>query len=87
QSTVFVFGGHQQGATAVCFDPTGSYLLTGGDDGTVRAWDVLSGRQVVARGFDTPVQSLAFSPDAKYLFCGNGNTTCYQIEFKKFLEE
>jgi hypothetical protein len=33
------------------------------------------------------VQSVAFSPDGKYLFCGNGNTTCYQIEFKKLLEE
>lgn len=87
QSTVFVFGGHQQNINAVCFDPSGSYLLSGCDDGTVRCWDVLSGRQLVARGFDVSVQSLAFSPDGKQLFCGNSNTTCYQVEFKKFLEE
>ena len=87
QETVFVFGGHSQSINAVCFDPTGSYLLSGSDDGTVRAWDVLSGRQLVAREFDGAVQSLAFSPDGKYLFCGNSNTTCYQVEFKKFLEE
>jgi WD40 repeat protein len=87
QDTVFVFGGHLQNINAVCFDPSGSYVLSGGDDGTVRCWDVLSGRQLVARAFDSPVQSLAFSPNGKFLFCGNGNTTCYQVEFKKFLEE
>jgi hypothetical protein len=41
----------------------------------------------MAREFDVPVQSLAFSPDGKFLFCGNANTTCYQIEFKKLLED
>ena len=87
QHTEFVFGGHPQGVNAICFDPSGSYLLTAGDDGTVRCWDVLSGRQLVARAFDGPVQALAFSPDGKQLFCGNSNTTCYHVEFKKFLEE
>jgi WD40 repeat protein len=87
QDTVFVFGGHQQNINAIAFDPSGSYLLSGGDDGTVRCWDVLSGRQLVARAFDSPIQSLAFSPDGAYLFLGNGNTTCYQVEFKKYLEE
>ena len=87
QETVFVLGGHTQGVNAVCFDPTGSYLATAGDDGTVRAWDVLSGRQLAARALDGPVQALAFSPDGESLFCGNANTTCYQIEFRKFLDE
>ncbi|MCI0703093.1 MAG: WD40 repeat domain-containing protein [Planctomycetia bacterium] len=87
QDTVFVFGGSQQNINTICFDPSGSYLVSGGDDGTVRAWDVLSGRMLIARDFDTAVHSLAFSPDGKFLFCGNGNTTCYQVEFKKFLEE
>ena len=66
---------------------TGATSLSGGDDLTVRVWDVLSGRLLVAREFDSPVQAVAFSPDGAYLFTGNGNTTCYQVEFKKLLEE
>ncbi|HJZ59280.1 MAG TPA: WD40 repeat domain-containing protein [Gemmataceae bacterium] len=87
QETVFELAGHQETINAVCFDPTGSYLVSGGDDMTVRVWDVLSGRLLVARELDSPVQSVSFSPDGKFLFCGNGNTTCYQIETKKLLED
>ncbi|MCS6864720.1 MAG: WD40 repeat domain-containing protein [Gemmataceae bacterium] len=87
QETVFVFGGHLHAINVVVFDPTGSYLLSGSDDGTLRCWDVLSGRTLVVRELDSPVQSLAFSPDGRFLFCANGNTTCYQIDFQKFLED
>lgn len=87
QDTVFELAGHHERVNAIAFDPTGSYLVSGSDDMTIRVWDVLSGRMVVAREFDSSVQSLAFSPDGKFLFCGNGNTTCYQVEFKKLLEE
>ncbi len=87
QETVFELAGHQEKINTVTFDPTGSYLVSGGDDMTVRVWDVLSGRLLVVREFDSPVQSVAFSPDGTFLFCGNGNTTCYQVEFKKLLED
>jgi WD40 repeat protein len=87
QDTVFVLGGHQQKINAVAFDPSGSFLVSGGDDLTIRVWDVLSGRLRLARELDSPIRSLAFSPDGKFLFCGNANTTCYQVDFKKLIEE
>jgi len=87
QAVVFELAGHQEKINAIAFDPSGSYLVSGGDDGTVRVWDVLSGRLLVAREFDSPVQSLAFTKGGRDLFLGNGNTTCYQVEFRKLLEE
>jgi WD40 repeat protein len=87
QDVVFELAGHQEKINAVAFDPTGSYLISGGDDGTIRIWDVLSGRLLMVREFDSPVQSLAFAANGRDLFLGNGNTTCYQVEFKKLLEE
>ncbi len=86
QDVIFELCGHQEKINAIAFDPTGSYLVSGGDDGTVRIWDVLSGRLLVVREFDSAVQSLAFGPGGRDLYFGNGNTTCYQTDFKKLLD-
>ncbi len=45
------------------------------------------GRRVVARKFDAAIQSLAFSKDGRYLYTGNGNTTCYRLEMQKLLDD
>jgi len=87
QEKVFDLPGHNDRINAVAFSPDGSWLVSGGDDSTVRVWNVLTGRLVVARQFDAAVQSLSFSPDGQYLFTGNGNTTCYRLEMKKLLED
>ncbi|KAJ5297944.1 hypothetical protein PENANT_c012G05494 [Penicillium antarcticum] len=41
-----VFRGHKGRVRSVAVDPTGIWLATGGDDGTVRVWELLTGRQL-----------------------------------------
>ncbi len=79
--------GHQDRIGAVRFSPDGSWLVSGSDDCTIRVWNVLTGRIAVARQFDAAVQSIVFSADGRYLYAGNGNTTCYRLEMKKLLED
>jgi WD40 repeat protein len=80
-------GGHQDRIGAVLFSPDGRWLVSGGDDSTLRIWDVLNGQLVAARKFDAAIQSLAFSKDGRYLYTGNGDTTCYRLELKKLFED
>jgi WD40 repeat protein len=87
QERVFDLPGHHDRINAVAFSPDGSWLVSGSDDSTVRVWNVLTGRLVVARQFDAAVQSLAFSKDGKYLYTGNGNTTSYRLEMAKVMED
>src|SRR5215469_6322858 len=41
-----IFRGHEGRVRTVSVDPTGEYIASGGDDGTIRIWDILTGRQV-----------------------------------------
>ena len=40
------FVGHEGRVRSVSISPTGLYLATGGDDGTVRVWDLTTARQI-----------------------------------------
>jgi WD40 repeat protein len=84
---VFELPGHQDRIGAVLFSPDGSWLVSASDDSTLRVWNVLTGRTVVSRQFDAAIQSLAFSADGRFLYTGNGNTTCYRLEMSKLLED
>lgn len=41
-----LFRGHDGNVRSLQIDPTGTYLATGGSDGTIRVWELLTGRQL-----------------------------------------
>ena len=45
-TTATVYRGHEGRVRSLNVDPTGVWLATGGDDGTVRVWEILTGREV-----------------------------------------
>lgn len=66
-----VYHGHVGRIRTLSIDPQGLWLATGGDDGTVRVWEVLTGRQVFKLdAIDTEenpedrIDALEWHPDA-----------------------
>jgi WD40 repeat protein len=58
------FEGHTKGAWGVAFSPDGRHAISGAGDGTVRLWEVATGREVRRfSGHTWTVNDFAFSPD------------------------
>ncbi|VBB72421.1 Putative cytosolic ribosome biogenesis protein [Podospora comata] len=59
-----IFRGHEGTVRSVAIDPTGVALATGGSDGTVRVWELLTGRQVwsVKLSSEDPVYTVRWRP-------------------------
>ncbi|KAK0746107.1 NUC169 domain-containing protein [Schizothecium vesticola] len=59
-----IFRGHEGRVRSVAIDPMGISVASGGDDGTVRVWELLTGRQVWSAKLssDEPVNAVRWRP-------------------------
>ncbi len=91
---VFVQMGHSDAVLSVAFSPDGRFIVSGSDDGTIKFWDVKTGKEIAQFvAFDdgewvviTPEGYFNASPNgAKHLNVRVGNNA-YPIDnfYKKF---
>jgi WD40 repeat protein len=68
--------GHEKDVTTVMFSPDGKMLASGSADGTVRLWDVETGKQKKMLVIDNvTIISFAFGRNGKTLATGNGGSS------------
>lgn len=65
-------GPEQKAVTAVAFSPDGRILLTGGRDGIVRLWEIVSGKECARfSGHDGRILCVVFAPDGRTAVSGS----------------
>ncbi|KAL1306649.1 hypothetical protein AAFC00_005324 [Neodothiora populina] len=77
-----LYRGHQGRVRCVSVSPSGTYLASGGDDGTVRVWELLSGRQLWSVKLDSEeaVNTLKWRPTREtFIIAAAAGETVYFI--------
>ena len=77
-----VYQGHDGRVRSLAIDPTGVWLASGGDDGTVRLWELLTGRQLwqVQLSSDEAVQVVRWRPSQEsFILAAAAGTHVFMI--------
>jgi WD40 repeat protein len=71
---MLTLAGHTGPVRCVAYSPDGRWLASGGEDGTLRLWD-LAGRQTVRfwANLSESVEAVAFTPDGSLLLAGRAD--------------
>lgn len=73
QAEIVLQIGHVGSVAAVAFSPDGRLALSGGDDHTLKLWEVATGRLLrTFEGHRKGVCAVAFSPDGRWVLSGGG---------------
>jgi RNA polymerase sigma factor (sigma-70 family) len=69
--------GHPHGARALTFSPDGARLVSGGDDGRVRVWDVGTARELLTLSSPKarPIRAVALGREGNAVAAGNDDGT------------
>ena len=63
--------GHTSAVACLAFSPDGEHIISGGDDGVIKLWEVATGREVRSFGnLDAGITALAYSPVAPLALAG-----------------
>jgi hypothetical protein len=67
-----VLAGHSGSVHSVAVSPDGTFVVTGGSDGTARIWDAATGEELhVLTGHTGAVYDVAVSPDGTFVVTGS----------------